>query len=126
MSRDGIESIKGNRFSAQVSTGDRRVQINLTGTADLLVSGQLDALLRQVHLEAQRCPAEEVTVDVRGLEFMNSSCLKSFVRWICAVQEQTGSGKYRIVFLSSPSVGWQRRSLNALASLADEVVSVQA
>jgi anti-anti-sigma regulatory factor len=80
MSRDGIESIKGNRFSAQVSTSDRRFQINLTGTADLLVSGQLDALLRQVHLEAQRFPAEEVTVDVRELEFMNSSCLKSFVR----------------------------------------------
>jgi hypothetical protein len=126
MSRDGIGSIEGNRFSAKVSTCDRRIQVSLTGTADLLVSGQIETLLRQVHLEAQRCSAEEVTVDVRELEFMNSSCLKSFVRWICAVQEQTGPAKYRIVFLSSPSVGWQRRSLNALASLAEEIVSVQA
>jgi hypothetical protein len=125
MSRDGIESIKGDRFAALVSTCARRIQVTLTGTADLLVSGQLDAFLRQLDGEAQRCPADEVTVDVRALEFMNSSCLKSFVRWICAVQEQTGPGKYRIVFLTSPSVGWQRRSLNALASLADEVVSVQ-
>jgi hypothetical protein len=90
-----------------------------------MVSSQLDNFLRDLHAEARRCQATEVTVDVRQLEFMNSSCLKSFVRWICAVQEQVDPGKYRIVFLSSPSVGWQRRSLNALASLANEIVSIQ-
>ena len=126
MSRDGIASISGNSFAAQAITCDRRIQVSVTGTADLLVSAQLEELLRNVHGEAQRCQAEEVTVDVRQLEFMNSSCLKAFVRWICAVQEQAAPGRYRIIFLSNPSVGWQRRSLNALASLADEVVSVQA
>jgi len=126
MIRDKKESVQGNQFSAQVSTCDRHIQVTLTGTADLLVSGQLEHLLRDVHIKAQGCLADEVTVDVRELEFMNSSCLKSFVRWICAVQEQTAPEKYQIVFISSPSVGWQRRSLNALASLADDVVSVQA
>lgn len=65
-------------------------------------------------------------MDVRQLEFMNSSCLKSLVWWITAVQKQSGERKYRIVFVSSPSVFWQRRSLNPLACLASDFVTIQA
>jgi len=125
MSGDWSEVMTANDFTAQASASDRCIQVSLAGTADLTVTGQLDQFLRGVHTEAQRCLAEEVTVDVRRLEFMNSSCLKSFAWWICAVQEQTGHGQYRIVFLSSPTVGWQRRSLKALASMAKEIISIQ-
>jgi hypothetical protein len=126
MTDDWAEDMKENDFSAHATASERRIQVNLTGTADLTVKSQLDHFLREVHSEAQRCLAEEVTVDVRQLEFMNSSCLKSFVWWISTVQEQRGEGKYRIVFVSSPSVYWQRRSLNALACLATEIISIQA
>ena len=121
-----VETMKEDDFTAHASTSERRIQVNLTGTADLTVKNQLDLFLRGVHSEAQRCLAEEVTVDMRHLEFMNSSCLKCFVWWISTVQEQPGEGKYRIVFLSSPSVYWQRRSLNALACLANDIITIQA
>jgi hypothetical protein len=121
-----VETMKENDFTADASTSERRIQVSLTGTADLTVKTQLDRFLRNVHSEAQRCLAEEVTVDVRQLEFMNSSCLKCFVWWISTVQEQPGEGKYRIVFVSSPSVYWQRRSLNALACLANDIITIQA
>jgi hypothetical protein len=121
-----VETMKENDFTADASASERRIQVSLTGTADLTVKSQLDRFLRDVHSEAQRCLAEEVTVDVRQLEFMNSSCLKSLVWWISTVQEQPGEGKYRIIFVSSPSVYWQRRSLNALACLASEIITIQA
>jgi hypothetical protein len=126
MSPDWTEAMQESDFAAQASSSNRRVQVRLTGTADLNVKSQLDRFLHDVHSQAQRCVAEEVTVDVRELEFMNSSCLKSFVWWISTVQEQAGDGKYRIVFVSSPSVYWQRRSLSALACLANEIISIQA
>ena len=126
MSTEWAETMKENDFAAQATAAERRIVVSLVGTADLTVKTQLDQFLRQVHSEAQRCLAEEVTVDVRQLEFMNSSCLKSFVWWISTVQEQPGDSKYRIVFVSSPSVYWQRRSLNALACLANEIISIQA
>ncbi len=126
MSNGWAEAVNENDFAAQATASDRRIQVSLTGTADLTVRTQLDQFLREVHSEAKRCSAEEVTVDVRRLEFMNSSCLKSFVWWISTVQEQADAGKYRIVFVSSPSVYWQRRSLNALACLANEIISIQA
>lgn len=126
MSTNWAEALRANDFAAQATASNRRIQVSLAGTADLTVKSQLDHFLREVHSEAQRCLAEEVTVDVRQLEFMNSSCLKSFVWWISTVQEQPGEAKYRIVFVSSPSVYWQRRSLNALACLANEIISIQA
>jgi hypothetical protein len=118
--------MKENDFTADAITTERKIHVSLTGTADLTVKTQLERFLRTVHTEAQRCLAEEVTVDVRQLEFMNSSCLKCLVWWISTVQEQPGEGKYRIVFVSSPSVYWQRRSLNALACLANDIITIQA
>jgi hypothetical protein len=126
MSTDRAETTREGDFAAQATTRERRIIVSLTGTADMTAKTQLDRFLREVHGEAQRCLAEEVTVDVRGLEFVNSSCLKSFVWWISTVQEQPGDGKYRIVFVSNPAVDWQRRSLNALACLAGEIISIQA
>jgi hypothetical protein len=114
-----------NDFSANASTGDGGIQVSLSGTADVTIRNQLDHFLREVHQEAQRRRAEEVTVDVRQLEFMNSSCLKCLVWWVSTVQEQPTEGKYRIVFVSSPSVYWQRRSLDALACLAGDIITIQ-
>jgi hypothetical protein len=120
------ESVKETDFAARASATRRRILVSLTGTADLTVRSQLDHFLREVHSKAQRCLAEVVTVDVRQLEFMNSSCLKCFVWWVSTVQKQPGEGKYRIIFVSSPSVYWQRRSLNALACLASDIITIQA
>ena len=126
MSGDWSETTKGDDFTAHASASGRSIQVRLAGTADLTVTTLLDLFLRNVHSQAQLCLAEEVTVDVRQLEFMNSSCLKSLVWWACAVQDQPGQGKYRIVIDSNSSVGWQRRSLKALACLATEVISIRA
>jgi hypothetical protein len=57
---------------------------------------------------------------------MNSSCLKSFVWWISSVHDLAAAHQYRITFVSSPTMYWQRRSLNALAGLAAELVSISA
>lgn len=114
-----------NDFAANASASERRILVSLSGTADVTIRNHLDHFLHEVHQEAQRCRAEEVTVDMRQLEFMNSSCLKCLVWWVSTVQEQPTEGKYKIVFVSSPSVYWQRRSLDALACLADDIITVQ-
>ena len=120
------ETVKGNDFAAQASATERMILVALTGTADLTVKSHLDTFLHDVHTEAQRRFAEVVTVDVRKLQFINSSCLKSLVWWISTVQELPSEQRYRIVFLSDPAVRWQVRSLNSLALLASDIVTVQA
>ena len=119
-------SVDGLDFSAIAECKERSVAARLTGTADLNVKKALDEFLMKLHEAAQSSHAAEVVMDFRSLKFMNSSCLKGLVTWICAVQELPTETQYRIVLVASPDMHWQRRSLHALSCLANELVTIQA
>ena len=125
MSQASIPAIRETDFSASARVDGPKVETTLTGNADLNVKSQLDGFLLSLHQYALGDAVSEVVVDVRNLEFINSSCLKAFVTWISSVQAQPTDGQYRIVFLSSPRLHWQRRSLHALSCFANDLVSIQ-
>lgn len=104
--------------------GDRITSV-LAGTAELPIRDHLPVLLRELHSQALALNAKEVVVDLNGLEFMNSSCFKSFVGWISEVQELAASVQYRIVIRSNPKILWQRRSVHALRCFAPELIAVE-
>jgi hypothetical protein len=110
---------------AQLTREDTGLVAKLSGTADLRVTDSVEAILTRVHQKAMELGIPEVRMDLRELEFMNSSCFKSFVSWISEVSDLT-TGQYRIRFLSNPSILWQRRSLHALSCFAAELVTIEA
>lgn len=112
-------------FSALAQLEDRALLVVLTGNADLRSRASLGAFLEQVHAEARRLAAAEVTVDLRQLLFMNSSCFKNFISWITSMQEMTLDERYRISFISDPGMHWQKRSLHALTCFSEGLVSVR-
>lgn len=125
MSTSAVESVREAEFQADASLVDRALSITLTGNADLNVKFALDKFLGAAHEKAIVAGAQEVTVDVRRLEFMNSSCLKCFVTWISKIQDTAPDKQYKVAFVSSPSMYWQKRSLHALSCLASDLVTVQ-
>ncbi|MDC0742142.1 hypothetical protein [Polyangium mundeleinium] len=112
-------------FSANVRAEGRSLILRLSGNADMAAKDSLDSLLPRVHAEAQRISATEVQVDFRNLEFMNSSCFKSFVTWISEIGDLERSKEYKIRLLSNPEMHWQRRSLHALRCFAVDLISVE-
>jgi hypothetical protein len=110
---------------ARLIKEDTALVAKLSGTADLRVTDSVEAILNRVHQKALELGIPEVRMDLRELEFMNSSCFKSFVSWISEVSDMP-SGQYRIRFLSNPSILWQRRSLHALSCFAAELVTIEA
>jgi hypothetical protein len=118
----GVDEVE---FTAEAHRDGRVLTLELTGDADLTVKARLDTFIAAVHEQARRAATQEVVVDVRRVGFMNSSCLKSFVWWISAVGDLAAEARYRITFLSSAEMYWQRRSLHALACLATDLVSVR-
>src|SRR5690242_4868982 len=95
-----IQPISDLEFSADAAHDGRALVVKLVGNADLNVKAQLDRFMAAVHEQAVVLKVGEVSVDLRRLEFMNSSCLKSFVWWISTVQD-IAEAPYRITFLSS-------------------------
>ena len=85
---------------ARLTRDDSGLVAKLSGTADLRVTDSVEAILSRVHQQALELGIPEVKMDLRELEFMNSSCFKSFVSWISEVSDLT-TGQYRIRFLST-------------------------
>jgi hypothetical protein len=118
-------SVQAQGFSAVAELDDAGISARLIGTADLTVNAALEEFIQQVHGLVQARNATEVVVDFRDLEFMNSSCLKGMVSWICRIQELPRPSQYRMVLVASSTHQWQRRSLPALTCVAADVVTIQ-
>jgi hypothetical protein len=118
----------------EISTSDLRsaawhadgaIRVRLAGSAESAAKPQLDSLLARVHSEAQRLDLREVVVDMRELEFMNSSCFKAFVSWAGMAEQLEQAIQYKIRIVSDETKLWQRRSLAALACFAAEIIRIE-
>ncbi len=112
-------------LAAHVTRREQVLSLHLSGTADLRVTDVISSVLTTVHAKALELASQKVVVDLRELEFMNSSCFKSFVKWVTDVQELPPP-QYRIRFLSNPAMLWQRRSLHALSCFAADLITIEA
>jgi hypothetical protein len=98
--------------------------IVLDGSADLRNKDELQRFLLEVHADVLRTGGRRVTVDVRSLDFMSSSCIKAFVTWLVQIQSAPSEQQYRVHFLFDRSRGWQKRTLTALSCFACELVGL--
>ena len=112
-------------FSAQAAHEGKVLVVQFTGDAGLDARPPLDGFVVDLHQCAQVSGVEGVTIDLRKLEFMNSSCFKSLVTWLGQIQEMPVERQYRVHFRSNPEMLWQRRSLHALRCLAVDLVTVE-
>jgi hypothetical protein len=101
----------------------QRIKVTAWGYADMRCQAALQEFLVALDTEATRIEVEEVTVDIRTLDFMSSGCFKHFVTWLATTKQQ--SRRYKVVFVSNPALHWQKLSLRALSCFAPDVVSVR-
>ena len=118
-----LPPLRDTDFSAEATLAAGDVRLKLVGSADARAVEPLSSLLPRLHAEATRVGAKRVVVDLLELEFMNSSCFKSFVTWISMVRK--APVQYSISLLSNPSMLWQKRSLHALACFAADLVTIE-
>jgi hypothetical protein len=104
--------------------GDQ-IRMVLEGTADSQSRTELDDYIGKLHVEAQRLGTKTVHIDLKELEFMNSSCLKIFVAWLAQLNDLGPEKQYKLVMHSNPQLLWQRRSLAALSCFAVDLVTVE-
>lgn len=114
-----------NVLAIDASFAEGVLSSRFVGTADVEGKPYLDEVVKKLHEEALRLAVTKVEIDLRELEFMNSSSFKVFVSWLAALQELATDKQYRIHFRSNPNLHWQRRSLAALSCFAVDLVSIE-
>jgi hypothetical protein len=119
----GIAGLELPNFSIRPVPDESELVFQVSGNGDMAAIEPLTRYLKGVHAEALRLGAAVVRLDVRDLYFLNSSCLKSLLSWVSQLASDA-TPAYRVSFVTSPQLHWQRRSLEALRRLAPQVVSV--
>lgn len=121
-----IKPIREKTFTAEAILDGAELAVRFAGTADLTVKAMMDSFLCQAHAEMCRgdLGADSVSVDISGLEFINSSCLMTVVTWITTVHAMV-MGRYQISFHFKPSRNWQSRTVKVFANLGEDVVTVR-
>jgi anti-anti-sigma factor len=120
---DSIRSVTTETLMAEGAAVGDLVEVRMRGSAELGSKATLDEFLADV-FEASH-GRREVVVDIRKLEYMNSSALKSLLAWIVRVRDLPEPRRHKIRFLSNPELHWQQRSLHSLVSMCGEVLEVE-
>ncbi len=122
--RPGLEVQEPNFRTAARHDADR-LEVSIQGEASLDSLESLSRVLDATHEEAVRLSSKEVVMNLTQLEFLNSSGVKHFVKWLRRASAAGEGQGYRIRILSSPLVPWQRRGLEALRCFAPQRVTVE-
>ncbi|MGK3992436.1 hypothetical protein [Sorangium sp. So ce1024] len=122
MSSLRVEPVVTDSFGIEPALREDTLDVKLSGTGDMSAAGPLGAFLKDLGAEASRLRVDIVAFDVRNLYFLNSSCLKALISFICGL---AGLGlRCKVQFVTDARLGWQRRSLTALERMSPDVVSI--
>jgi hypothetical protein len=98
------------------------LRVAMSGAVEMRDPGEvLNPYWTLVDEEALRRNLKSVELDVRDLNFMNSSGILTLVRWITRCKSHS-SNDYHIVLQYDRNVTWQRASIPTLAKLAPNMV----
>jgi hypothetical protein len=97
------------------------LRIVMSGAVEMRNPGDaLNPYWTLIDEEARRRKLKVVELDVRDLNFMNSSGILTLVRWITRCKSEPDC--YHLVLRYDRNVTWQRASVPTLAKLAPNVV----
>jgi hypothetical protein len=120
-----ITNIATPELSTETIVGSADLTVRMSGTAETNAMTEVDSFLRRLHERALTDKVRQVTVDLRSLDFMNSSCFKAFVSWIDRLQGTAPDARYNVKFIHDERKHWQSRSLGALAGFAVDLIKVE-
>jgi hypothetical protein len=113
------------KYSAYLGFDAQGIRVHFRGTISTVNPAVvLNPFVDAVHAHVLEANAQEIRVDLTGLEFCNSSGFKAFIHWIERIQQTAEPKRYRLRFLSSKERKWQRTSLLALSCYGVNVVAI--
>jgi hypothetical protein len=84
----------------------------------------LNPFVEATHKHLAGAGVKAVEVDLRDLEFCNSSGFKSFIHWIQLIQALGEPQRHKLRFKVNPARKWQKTSLLALSCFAVDLTEI--
>jgi hypothetical protein len=126
MNQLNIQPISEERIKIEVSDVPGGLAVFFSGDIDMEDPGIiLDPLFDRVHQGMISLKLKEVHADFTGLNFLNSSGIKSVAKWIMKLTDMPADAKYLIKIIHNKDITWQVTSLPTLTFLVPGGVKIE-
>lgn len=119
MSKLGLENLKRDKVEIKILDIDEGVRLEFIGDIDMQDPGTLlNPFFDSVHNAIVENDVKHVEADFTELAFLNSSGIKTLIKWIMKIPQLPPDKKYNLKIIYSGKITWQGTSLKTLIYLA--------
>ena len=118
-----IQPLSAEGISIAPHVTEDALRLRMSGAVEMRDPGDLlNPYWSSIDEQARARGIRRVELDLRDVNFMNSSGILTLVRWITKAKAHGPESAYELVLRYDRNVTWQRTSVPTLAKLAPKVV----
>ena len=124
MNKLGLDDFNHENAKIEVADNASGVTVLFSGKINMKNPGEIfNPYLDQLHQKVVEVGIKDVNADFTNLSFLNSSGLKTLIRWIMQIARLDATKKYKIKILYTNKYSWQETSLTTFSSLVPDLVT---
>jgi hypothetical protein len=119
----GIDPCEKENAKIEVKDNEEGITVYFHGKINMQNPGAIfGPFFDEMHQKIVDNGIKNVTADFTDLQFLNSSGLKSIIRWIMNDANLPDDKQYHIKILYNKEIGWQETSLTTFKDLVPDLV----
>jgi len=125
MALEEIPSISEDKFSVNTKLIERIPNVFIEGTVDLPDPGiVLNPYFEDFHNAIMERGSREVKINIDELEYINSSGIKSIIRYVMKILSLPPEKQYKVKIAYNSEKDWQQSSFKPVTLLAPKIVEI--
>ncbi|MBN1698555.1 MAG: hypothetical protein JW881_13655 [Spirochaetales bacterium] len=122
----GIENLKWQGLEVDINDSENSINIRFRGAIDMILpDSKLNPYFTRIHSAVVTSGFRIIVCDVRELDFINSSGIRCFLKWVMSILQVSSDKRYTIIFQISREMEWQEISLGFIKRLAPDCVKIE-
>jgi hypothetical protein len=122
----GIENLKWENLEVEIVDFKNTIKICFKGSIDMILpDAKLNPYFIRIHTAVVTNGFHTIYCDVRELDFINSSGIKCFLKWVMKISQLSSDKRYTMVIYISKEMDWQELSLGFIKRLAPDSVKIE-
>ena len=126
MNKFGLDNIMTDKAAVDLTDIPTGIKVAFSGDIDVQNPEPiLVPFFDQIHSKIVANGIKYVELDFTRLTFLNSSGIKTLIKWITKVTPLPADQKYRFKIIAKSEITWQETSLKMLSMLAPGLIEIQ-
>lgn len=126
MNSFGIDNVITEKATVELSDMANGIKVTFSGDIDVQNPEPIFVpFFEQIHNKVIENGIKYTELDFSKLTFLNSSGIKTLIKWITKVTPLPAEKKYRFKIIANSEITWQETSLKMLSMLAPGLIEIE-